>query len=44
MIGGDGSDTVDYGDRSAPLNISLDGRADDGESGERDDVGADVDR
>jgi hypothetical protein len=42
FAGGDGSDTVDYSARTGPLTITLDGRADDGEAGEFDNVGADV--
>jgi Ca2+-binding RTX toxin-like protein len=40
--GGDGSDTADYGRRTAALDVSLDGQSDDGESGEKDNVQADV--
>jgi Ca2+-binding RTX toxin-like protein len=40
--GGDGSDSVEYRDRTAPVTITLDGVADDGEAGEGDNVGADV--
>ena len=42
FAGGDGSDRVDYGGRTAPLTITLDGVADDGEAGEGDNDGADV--
>jgi Ca2+-binding RTX toxin-like protein len=42
LTGGGGRDTADYSDRTAPLNVSLDGNAGDGEAGENDDVGADV--
>jgi Ca2+-binding RTX toxin-like protein len=36
---GDGADTVSYEGRSAPVTITLDGIADDGEAGEGDNVG-----
>ena len=39
---GDGSDTVDYRERTAGLTITLNGQADDGEAGEGDNVGAEV--
>ena len=42
MKGGDGNDTVTYESRTASVNVSLNGTADDGESGEGDDVGGDV--
>jgi Ca2+-binding RTX toxin-like protein len=42
MRGGPGRDTVEYGLRSTPLSISLDGVANDGAEGEHDDVAADV--
>jgi Ca2+-binding RTX toxin-like protein len=42
IIGGDGSDTADFSQRTRPLTIDLDGDADDGESGERDNVRPDV--
>lgn len=42
LFGEDGTDTVDYGQRVAPLTISLDGVADDGEAGEGDNVHSDV--
>jgi Ca2+-binding RTX toxin-like protein len=38
LIGGLGRDRADYGSRTAPLTISLDGAANDGEVGEGDDV------
>ncbi|HEY7223380.1 MAG TPA: hypothetical protein VH561_07210, partial [Micromonosporaceae bacterium] len=38
MDGGDGTDTVSYDDRSAPVNVSLDGVANDGAPGELDNV------
>jgi Ca2+-binding RTX toxin-like protein len=40
--GGAGQDIVDYSSRSAPVNVSLDSVANDGESGESDNVGTDV--
>jgi Ca2+-binding RTX toxin-like protein len=42
FAGGDGVDVADFSRRSAPLAVDLDGVADDGESGERDDVRPDV--
>jgi Ca2+-binding RTX toxin-like protein len=36
--GGEGRDTVDYSKRSAPLSVSIDGAANDGASGEHDNV------
>jgi Ca2+-binding RTX toxin-like protein len=44
LLGGDGTDTADFRDRSAPLKIDLDGTPDDGQSGEHDNVEADVER
>src|SRR5436305_1479416 len=41
--GGGGQDIVDYSSRTAPLTVSLDGLANDGETGEEDNVGSDVD-
>jgi Ca2+-binding RTX toxin-like protein len=38
MSGGDGTDTVDYGSRSRPVTVTLDGVANDGESLEGDNV------
>jgi Ca2+-binding RTX toxin-like protein len=41
--GGDGADTADYSQRSAPVTVTLlGGAADDGEPGERDNIGPDV--
>jgi Ca2+-binding RTX toxin-like protein len=40
--GGSGTDVADYSTRSAPVNLSLDGVANDGEAGEGDNLGADV--
>jgi hypothetical protein len=42
FAGGDGSDRADYESRTAAVTITLDGQPDDGESGEGDNVGADV--
>ncbi|XVV12465.1 calcium-binding protein [Actinoplanes sp. CA-131856] len=43
LLGGPGRDTVNYGGYTRPLTIDLDGSAgDDGQAGERDTVGADV--
>ncbi|MBL7259651.1 calcium-binding protein [Paractinoplanes lichenicola] len=43
MLGGPGEDTVAYLGRTKPLHVSLDGvSGDDGEAGERDTLGADV--
>ena len=38
LIGGLGMDLADYSQRNRPLKIDLDGNADDGEAGERDNV------
>ena len=40
--GGAGRDTADYSARVAPVSVSLNGSADDGEGGEADNVGNDV--
>ena len=42
LSGGDGSDAVSYEDRTAPVTVTLDGVANDGEPGENDGVAADV--
>jgi hypothetical protein len=42
LNGGAGADTVDYSAVSAPLTITIDGRANDGAAGERDTVALDV--
>jgi Ca2+-binding RTX toxin-like protein len=42
LNGGDGTDTVSYATRSAAVVVDLDGLADDGEPGENDAVGLDV--
>ena len=42
MFGGSGTDTVTYASRTADLNITIDDNGNDGEAGERDDVGSGV--
>jgi Ca2+-binding RTX toxin-like protein len=42
LNGGNGIDTASYGGRTAPINVTIDGVANDGESGENDNVGTDV--
>ena len=42
LHGGSGSDFADYGARTKALSVTLDGVADDGESGEGDNAGTDV--
>ena len=42
MNGGEGNDYADYGTRTAPLTLSLDGVANDGEALEGDNLGLDV--
>ena len=42
LIGGGGEDAVDYSSRTNSVNVSLDGAANDGENGENDNVGTDV--
>ena len=42
--GGDGQDHVSYVNREIPVSVTLDGRPNDGASGERDDVAPDVER
>ena len=42
FVGGDGRDTADYSDRADVLNITVDGVANDGASGEKDNVLEDV--
>ena len=42
LVGGDGIDTVDYSQRTTPQTMSLDGVANDGEAGEDDNIGSDV--
>ena len=41
LRGGPGSDVVDYGSRTAALNLSIDGTANDGQAGEADLIGWD---
>jgi Ca2+-binding RTX toxin-like protein len=43
MLGGSGNDTADYSLRSGPVTVTLDDQANDGESGEGDNVHSDVD-
>jgi Ca2+-binding RTX toxin-like protein len=42
LAGGGGRDTADYSARTGPVNVSLDGSANDGEAGEADNVASDV--
>jgi Ca2+-binding RTX toxin-like protein len=42
FIGGTGRDRASFSERRAPLNINLNGQPDDGEQGEGDNIGADV--
>jgi Ca2+-binding RTX toxin-like protein len=42
LTGGGGRDTADYTARVAPVSVTLDGTANDGEPGENDNVGIDV--
>jgi Ca2+-binding RTX toxin-like protein len=42
LTGGAGTDTVNYGARSNPLSITVGAGANDGEAGETDNVGADI--
>ncbi len=42
MAGGDGNDTVLYGARTEPVSVTSDGVANDGEAGEGDNVGTDI--
>jgi Ca2+-binding RTX toxin-like protein len=42
LLGGPGTDAADYRSRGARVRLSPDGTADDGEEGEEDDVGPDV--
>lgn len=44
FAGGPGFDTIDYTDRLVPVSVSLNGQADDGEAGEGDNTGADVEQ
>jgi Ca2+-binding RTX toxin-like protein len=42
LIGGRGLDVGDYSDSAGPVSITLDGQPNDGETGERDNFGADI--
>ena len=42
LNGGPGTDTVSYADRTGPVRVDVDGGHDDGEAGEYDNVGTDV--
>ena len=42
LAGGAGRDTADYSLRTAPVNVTLNATADDGEAGEKDNVASDV--
>jgi len=42
LNGGAGTDAATYGGRTAPVTVTLDGKANDGEAGEGDKVGTDV--
>ena len=42
LVGGTGTDSADYSARTAPVTADIDGSADDGEAGEGDNVGTDV--
>ncbi len=42
FVGSSGTDTVTYSSRSTAVNATIDGNANDGESGEGDDVGTDI--
>jgi Ca2+-binding RTX toxin-like protein len=44
ISGGDGTDTVKYDGRTAGVTVDLDGVADDGQAGEKDNVRSDVER
>ena len=44
MTGGTGKDSVDYATRTNALNVSADGAARSGETGENDNVGADIEQ
>jgi hypothetical protein len=44
MSGGGGRDAALYSEARAPVSVAIDGVANDGETGERDDVGPDVER
>src|SRR5262249_40134023 len=42
LTGGDGIDVADYSRRTAPVSLTLDGQANDGEAGEHDMIGSDI--
>jgi hypothetical protein len=42
FVGGDGDDSVEYRGRTGGVTVTLDGRPDDGEAGEGDNIAADV--
>jgi Ca2+-binding RTX toxin-like protein len=42
LIGGTGTDTAGYGSRTAPVTVTIDGAANDGELGENDNVSVDI--
>lgn len=42
MSGGIGTDTLDYATRTAALNVTLDGKGNDGQAGEKDNAQADI--
>lgn len=42
LLGGGGDDAADYSSRTAPVSVSLDGVNNDGEAGENDNAGSDV--
>jgi Ca2+-binding RTX toxin-like protein len=44
LLGGDGQDGVSYGLRSAPVTTTNDGVANDGQAGENDNIGSDVEQ
>jgi Ca2+-binding RTX toxin-like protein len=44
LAGGEGDDSVSYGLRSAPVATTKDGVADDGQAGEGDNIGLDIER
>ncbi len=44
LIGGDGTDTATYVNRTSPVDLSFDGRPNDGGAGEQDMIGADVEK
>src|SRR3712207_7375338 len=42
--GGGNADVLDYSERTQPVTITADGQANDGEAGEGDNAGADIER